>query len=106
MPACGKGGLTGPRSANLRIMDDRTPLADPTSATPSMAQFLEIKAANPEYLLFYRMGAFYELFFDDAAKAAEALDIALTRRGKHLGAGIAMCGVPAHGAGRDLEIPI
>ncbi len=73
------------------------------SATPSMAQFLEIKAAHPEYLLFYRMGDFYELFFDDAAKAAEALDIALTKRGKHLGEDIPMCGVPVHAAEQYLE---
>src|SRR6266550_7522231 len=84
-------------------MDDRIPLADPTSATPSMAQFLEIKAAHPEYLLFYRMGDFYELFFDDAAKAAEALDIALTKRGKHLGDDIPMCGVPIHAADHYLQ---
>ena len=61
-----------------------------------MAQFLEIKAQYPDALLFYRMGDFYELFFDDAVAAAEALDIALTKRGKHLGQDIPMCGVPAH----------
>src|SRR5947199_641395 len=72
-------------------------------ATPSMAQFLEMKAAHPEYLLFYRMGDFYELFFEDARKAAEALDIALTRRGKHLGDDIPMCGVPVHAAEQYLE---
>ncbi|MDZ7710094.1 MAG: DNA mismatch repair protein MutS [Roseovarius sp.] len=63
-----------------------------------MAQYLEIKAQHAEALLFYRMGDFYELFFDDAAAAAEALDIALTKRGKHLGEDIAMCGVPVHSA--------
>ncbi|MDT8327002.1 MAG: DNA mismatch repair protein MutS, partial [Roseovarius sp.] len=63
-----------------------------------MAQYLEIKAQYPEALLFYRMGDFYELFFDDAAAAAAALDIALTKRGKHLGEDIAMCGVPVHSA--------
>ncbi|MCA3506745.1 MAG: DNA mismatch repair protein MutS [Rhodobacter sp.] len=63
-----------------------------------MAQYLEIKAANPGALLFYRMGDFYEMFFDDAVAASEALDIALTRRGKHLGEDIAMCGVPVHAA--------
>ena len=63
-----------------------------------MAQFLEIKAGYPGALLFYRMGDFYELFFDDAVAAAEALDIALTKRGKHLGEDIAMCGVPVHSA--------
>ncbi len=73
------------------------------AATPMMAQYLEIKAAHPDYLLFYRMGDFYELFFDDAAKAAAALDIALTKRGKHLGDDIPMCGVPVHAAEAYLE---
>ncbi|MFV0473904.1 MAG: DNA mismatch repair protein MutS, partial [Pikeienuella sp.] len=63
-----------------------------------MAQYLTIKAAHQDALLFYRMGDFYELFFDDAVQAAAALDIALTKRGKHLGEDIAMCGVPAHSA--------
>ena len=66
--------------------------------TPMMAQYLEIKAAHPDALLFYRMGDFYELFFDDAAAAAAALDIALTKRGQHLGEDIPMCGVPVHAA--------
>jgi len=69
-----------------------------SNVTPMMAQYLEIKAQYPDALLFYRMGDFYELFFDDAGLAAEALDIALTKRGKHLGADIAMCGVPVHSA--------
>ncbi|PWE33638.1 DNA mismatch repair protein MutS [Maritimibacter sp. 55A14] len=63
-----------------------------------MAQYLEIKEAHSDALLFYRMGDFYELFFDDAVAAAEALDIALTKRGKHLGEDIPMCGVPVHAA--------
>ncbi|MGY6411214.1 MAG: DNA mismatch repair protein MutS [Alkalilacustris sp.] len=63
-----------------------------------MAQYLDIRAQHPEALLFYRMGDFYELFFDDAVAAAAALDIALTRRGKHRGEDIAMCGVPVHAA--------
>jgi DNA mismatch repair protein MutS len=63
-------------------------------ATPMMAQYLAIKRAHPDCLLFYRMGDFYELFFDDAVKASAALDIALTKRGKHLGEDIQMCGVP------------
>ena len=66
--------------------------------TPMMAQYLEIKAQHPDALLFYRMGDFYEMFFDDAVAAAEALDIALTKRGKHGGEDIPMCGVPAHSA--------
>lgn len=66
--------------------------------TPMMAQYLEIKSQYPDALLFYRMGDFYELFFDDAAAASEALDIALTKRGKHNGDDIPMCGVPVHAA--------
>ena len=69
--------------------------ADPASRpTPMMAQYLEIKTANPGSLLFYRMGDFYELFFDDAEIASRALGIVLTKRGKHLGEDIPMCGVP------------
>src|ERR1700688_4775849 len=72
-------------------------------ATPMMAQYLAIKNAHADYLLFYRMGDFYELFFDDAAKASEALDIALTKRGRHQGDDIPMCGVPVHAAEQYLE---
>ena len=71
---------------------------DDTSVTPMMAQYLEIRAQNPGALLFYRMGDFYEMFFDDAVAAAAALDIALTKRGFHLGEPIPMCGVPVHAA--------
>ncbi len=63
-----------------------------------MAQYLEVKAQAPDALLFYRMGDFYEMFFDDAVAAASALDIALTKRGQHLGEDIPMCGVPHHSA--------
>lgn len=70
----------------------------PKAATPMMAQYLEIKGRYPDALLFYRMGDFYELFFDDAVSASAALDIALTKRGKHAGQDIAMCGVPVHAA--------
>ncbi len=72
-------------------------------ATPMMAQYLEIKAANPGCLLFYRMGDFYELFFDDAEAASRALGITLTKRGKHLGDDIPMCGVPVHAADDYLQ---
>ena len=68
------------------------------TVTPMMAQYLEIKQAHADALLFYRMGDFYEMFFDDAVAAAEALDIALTKRGKHQDADIPMCGVPVHAA--------
>jgi DNA mismatch repair protein MutS len=78
-------------------------VATPGGVTPSMAQFLEIKAANPDCLLFYRMGDFYELFFEDAVAAAEALGIVLTKRGKHLGDDIPMCGVPVHRADEYLQ---
>ncbi len=61
-----------------------------------MAQYWRIKKRHPDCLLFYRMGDFYELFFEDAEKAASALDIALTHRGTHLGEPVKMCGVPAH----------
>ncbi len=74
-------------------MSDKT-----AKVTPMMAQFLEIKKDYPDALLFYRMGDFYELFFDDAVAAAAALDIALTKRGKHLDQDIPMCGVPVHSA--------
>ncbi|MFO1174710.1 MAG: DNA mismatch repair protein MutS [Paracoccaceae bacterium] len=66
--------------------------------TPMMAQYLEIKGRYPDALLFYRMGDFYEMFFADAEAAAAALDIALTKRGQHLGRDIPMCGVPVHAA--------
>src|SRR5438445_3361369 len=71
--------------------------------TPMMEQFIEIKAANPDCLLFYRMGAFYELFFEDAEVAARSLGIVLTKRGKHLGRDIPMCGVPIHRADEYLH---
>jgi len=64
--------------------------------SPGMVQYLEIKANYQDYLLFYRMGDFYELFFDDAIKASQALDIALTKRGRIKGENIPMCGVPYH----------
>lgn len=67
-------------------------------STPMMEQFLKLKSSHSDYLLFYRMGDFYELFFDDAVIAAEALDITLTKRGKHMDEDIPMCGVPVHAA--------
>ncbi len=70
----------------------------PPTATPAMAQWFSLKALNPEALLFFRMGDFYELFFADAEAAAQALDIALTHRGEHDGKPIQMCGVPVSAA--------
>ncbi len=90
-------------------LDPDWPVSPPAGAaghgepTPVMAQYLALKQANPESLLFYRMGDFYELFFDDAAIAARVLGIALTRRGKHLGEDIPMCGVPVHAADHYLQ---
>ena len=76
------------------------------SATPMLSQYFEIKQQNPDSLLFFRMGDFYELFFDDAIEAAKALDITLTRRGKHQDEDIPMCGVPFHAADVYLGILI
>jgi DNA mismatch repair protein MutS len=81
-----------PKPAKRRDIDAAPPV------TPMMAQYLAIKRGHPDCLLFYRMGDFYELFFDDAVAAAATLDITLTRRGKHEGADIPMCGVPVHAA--------
>src|SRR3974390_2782616 len=80
-----------------------SPPGDDLRVTPLMEQYIEIKAANPGYLLFYRMGDFYELFFDDAEVASRALGIVLTKRGKHLGADIPMCGVPVERADEYLH---
>ncbi|MBI4275002.1 MAG: DNA mismatch repair protein MutS [Rhizobiales bacterium] len=77
--------------------------ADAGRVTPMMEQYIEIKAANPDCLLFYRMGDFYELFFDDAEVASRALGIVLTKRGKHLGRDIPMCGVPIERADEYLH---
>ena len=73
------------------------------SATPMMEQYIEIKANNPGSLLFYRMGDFYELFFDDAVEASRSLGITLTKRGQHMGYDIPMCGVPVHAADDYLQ---
>jgi len=85
-------------------LGDGAPMPAATGAvTPMMEQYIEIKTANPGSLLFYRMGDFYELFFDDAEKASQALGIVLTKRGKHQGADIPMCGVPVHAADDYLQ---
>ncbi|MBS0241644.1 MAG: DNA mismatch repair protein MutS [Proteobacteria bacterium] len=84
--------------------DTRAPASTvPAGVTPSMAQFLEIKTANPDCILWYRMGDFYELFFEDAVVASDVLGIVLTKRGKHLGQDIPMCGVPVHRADEYLQ---
>ena len=70
----------------------------PSKMTPMMAQYLTLKAEAGDAMLFYRMGDFFELFFEDAKAAAACLDIALTARGEHDGEKIPMCGVPVHAA--------
>jgi len=89
---------TRPKKVNEQPKRRAAGAGEPSAATPMMAQYWEIKRAHPDCLLFYRMGDFYELFFDDARAAARALDITLTRRGRHEGEDIPMCGVPVHSA--------
>ena len=83
-----------PAAAKGASPDAARPERADEPVTPMMAQYLAVKAEHPDCLLFYRMGDFYELFFDDAVQAAAALDITLTQRGRHLGQDIKMCGVP------------
>src|SRR3984957_4203605 len=93
--------LADSAAANVRV----TPgAADEVGrVTPMMEQYTEIKAAHPDCLLFYRMGDFYELFFEDAEIASRTLGIVLTKRGKHLGRDIPMCGVPIERADEYLH---
>ena len=78
----------------IPLPPEPAPPAEAARVTPMMEQYLEIKAAHPGLLLFYRMGDFYELFFEDAEIASRTLGIVLTKRGKHQGMDIPMCGVP------------
>jgi DNA mismatch repair protein MutS len=80
--------------SDRNIVPEQAASAEGAAVTPMMRQYQEIKAANPDCLLFYRMGDFYELFFGDAEVASRTLGIVLTKRGKHNGADIPMCGVP------------
>jgi len=92
--------MTVQQSISAPPLPEATPTNDasaadaPARVTPMMEQFLEIKAGHPGLLLFYRMGDFYELFFEDAEIASRTLGIVLTKRGKHQGLDIPMCGVP------------
>ncbi len=88
---------------NARAESAATPPPPTTPATPMIAQYFDIKAANADCLLFYRMGDFYELFFEDSVVAARALGIMLTKRGKHRGEDIPMCGVPVERASDYLQ---
>jgi DNA mismatch repair protein MutS len=89
--------------AETHLAEGDAPASEARPVTPMMEQYIEIKAANPDCLLFYRMGDFYELFFDDAEVASRALGIVLTKRGKHLGRDIPMCGVPIERADEYLH---
>ncbi|MCD2183631.1 DNA mismatch repair protein MutS [Rhizobium sp. GN54] len=91
------------RPGDILTTSELASVASRASATPMMEQYIEIKANNPDSLLFYRMGDFYELFFQDAADASRALGITLTKRGQHLGQDIPMCGVPIHAADDYLQ---
>ncbi len=90
-------------SPSLKRKERAAEPAGAANATPMMAQYLEVKAKHPDFLLFYRMGDFFELFFDDAVQASGALGIQLTKRGKHAGEDIAMCGVPVSRADEYLQ---
>jgi len=85
------------------VMSEPAKKNAPRAMTPMMVQFFQNKEAYPDALLFFRMGDFYEMFFDDAVAAAGALDIALTKRGSHKGEDIPMCGVPVHALDGYLE---
>ncbi|MFD1329966.1 DNA mismatch repair protein MutS [Mycoplana ramosa] len=91
------------RNSDILTTAELASQASRASATPMMEQYIEIKANNPDSLLFYRMGDFYELFFQDAVDAARALGITLTKRGQHMGQDIPMCGVPIHAADDYLQ---
>jgi DNA mismatch repair protein MutS len=90
--------VTDPPSPRDAPAAATVPTEPPGRVTPMMEQYLQIKAANPGLMLFYRMGDFYELFFEDAELASRALGIVLTKRGKHAGDDIPMCGVPVERA--------
>ena len=91
-------GVIGYFSVPVRCPPGVRPMGDPVSHTPLMKQFFAVKAEHPDVLLFFRMGDFYELFYDDARKAARLLDITLTQRGTSAGQPIPMAGVPYHAA--------
>jgi len=101
--ALGEGCFTPARTIRTATMQSPDSTTEPADAagsrhTPMMQQYLRIKGEHPDELLFYRMGDFYELFFDDARRAAELLDITLTARGQSAGEPIPMAGVPYHSA--------
>src|SRR5258707_13381920 len=102
-PPNGEAGHETPIAAGEPGRETSVAASEANRVTPAMAQYVEIKAAHPDCLLFYRMGDFYEMFFDDAEVASRALGIVLTKRGKHRGQDIPMCGVPVHRADEYLH---
>src|SRR5688572_24026136 len=94
-PSAGRFRHNGRASVRHDLMSVQTAESAPAH-TPLMKQFFAAKAEHPDILLFFRMGDFYELFYDDARKAARLLDITLTQRGSSGGAPIPMAGVPVH----------
>src|SRR5215210_6681179 len=90
--------MTNPESRGARSAATNPGMARADAPTPMMAQYWRLKEEAGDALLFYRMGDFFELFFDDAKAAAECLDIALTKRGSDGGDPVPMCGVPVHSA--------
>src|SRR5437868_10347051 len=102
-PSASVAPMDAVRALNPSGFEQGSPAEGAPRPTPVMEQYIEIKVANPDCLLFYRMGDFYELFFEDAEVAARALGIVLTKRGKHLGRDIPMCGVPIHRADEYLN---
>ncbi len=93
-PPNGEAGHETPIAAGEPGRETSVAASEANRVTPAMAQYVEIKAAHPDCLLFYRMGDFYEMFFDDAEVASRALGIMLTKRGKYLGKDVPLCGVP------------
>src|SRR3954452_18428656 len=83
-------------TSSVSVSENRRPSPDLPGTTAMMQQYLRIKGEHPDILLFYRMGDFYELFYDDAEKGARLLDITLTQRGQSAGAPVKMAGVPVH----------
>jgi DNA mismatch repair protein MutS len=97
-PAIQPNGYNGVYRQRIPMKETKSKQAAENAHTPMMQQYLRIKAQHPDQLIFYRMGDFYELFYDDAKKAAQLLDISLTSRGKSAGEPIPMAGIPYHSA--------
>src|SRR4029450_5156234 len=97
----GGGRNQGMNGHGLRIII-QTGMHPSLEHTPMMQQYLRIKGEHPDILVFYRMGDFYELFYDDAEKASRLIDLTLTSRGTSAGKPVKMAGVPVHSVEQDL----